>query len=169
MLKIKATAAKAFKKDFRAVMKAAMQDAVKSWHKFTLPGHFKTGAETKYGYARRSDKPAKNGRRKGYAEKKRRKGLPPLVWSGLGRAMLTNKITVSGTAKSATGSMDAPFYMANKMPGKPDMAAEVTAVTREEEQAMADLIAKNVAGTMNDLRGEQAILDNMWQPEFQVA
>lgn len=169
MLKVSAKIARSFKADFRTCMKESLQYAIKLWHKDTLPGHFKEGADIKYGYAARGDTPTKNGRRKGYAEKKRRKKLPPLVWSGLTRKLATGGITVSGTSKSASGSIDVPFYVAQRQNGKPDMVAEITATTPREEQDMADFIADQTVKRMTFLQGVEDTLDQDWRADISAA
>ena len=119
----------------KAVTEAAKQ-AVRGWHAKVLPGHFKTGAARKYEYKRRSAR---------YQKRKRKKGLPALVFSGRSQKRLCSPafFKVTGAAGKATGR----FIVSNQFrylwmttPNHPRLAEEITRTTTKEEKAIGDFI-----------------------------
>ena len=135
-------------KQFRGIVKEEMYQIIYDWHEGTLPKHFKNKARRTYGYKERG---------KYYQRRKERKHLGPLVFSGKSRRQLTESIKVSGTAKKAKGTMQAPRYFWMTPPGHPNKAEELTAVTQKEVLAMAELLSKRVAKRLNQVKDKQIV------------
>lgn len=87
-----------------AVRNAAVAGADYHWRK-AIPDHFKSGAATKYGYARRSPKYLKQKERLG-------RGSLPLVFSGRTQSEITGSRTIR-----ATGTKGATLLMRASFPG----------------------------------------------------
>jgi len=123
-----------------------------NWHKDTLPKHFKLGAARRYKYKPRSTyRPVLRGGKLGesYQGKKRRKGLPALVWSGKARDRLTSpcRYKVTGSKKSAKGkfvAVDSIKYFWMTPAGHPNKAAEATRVHKDEEKQIGEYLQENV-------------------------
>jgi hypothetical protein len=141
------------KRDFAKVMKAALFDLVKYWHKEFLPRHFQIGAESRY----REMKP----RTAGYKAKKRKvKGsIRPLVYSGLTEQQTRRFIHVMGTSKSVRGNMVAPWYVRNQptRPNGPALAKEITATAPDEETAMNSKLRELVVNGLRSIRTREVI------------
>jgi len=133
-------------KQFRRLVKEGLINLVSNfWHQQVLPGHFKPEAKRKYKYAPRD---LKYTRRKA----KRKPMAGPLEFSGRSKRMLTRTIRVSGTAKKATGAMQAPRYFWMTPKNHPDKPAEVTAVTKRETLTMAKMLNSRVTKRLNTLK-----------------
>ena len=137
----------------KAVTDAAKQ-AVRGWHAKVLPGHFKTGAARKYEYKRRSAR---------YQKRKRKKGLPSLVFSGRAQKRLTSPafFKVTGTAGKAAGR----FIVGNRFrylwmttPNHPRLAAEITRTTTKEERAIGKFIKEEAVRQMEKSGGMKVII-----------
>lgn len=122
------------------------------WHKDTLPKHFKRGAARRYKYKPRSVKrPVLRGGKMGisYVEKKRRKGLPALVWSGRARDKLTSPIRfkITGSKKSVKGrfiAVDSIKYFWMTPAGQPNKAAEAVRIHKDEEKQIGKFLQEAV-------------------------
>ena len=118
----------------RRAMKAAHYKIGEHWHKKYMPLHFRDGAAARYKYQFRA---------KSTMAKKRRKKVPPLVWTGtMKRVALTPKLYRAYPTR-VTIAFSGPSYatIRRKSPKLPNLVAEATAVTAEES---ADL--EQVAG-----------------------
>lgn len=172
---------------FKSAVKAANIDAVEEWHEEYLPVHFTSSAPRKYRYAKRVGEGEPETRVSRYTipgnfrvrhsarnnayywRKKRQKGHTlPLVWSGRSKREMIRRIRVTGTSKSASGTMYPPryFYMYQK-PGvyrvkggdgkrerviyrQPiDKADEATRITREEARSLASVHRVSLTSRLN--------------------
>jgi len=131
----------------RAVTEAAKQ-AVRQLHANVLPGHFKHGAARKYGYKRRTAK---------YQKRKRKMGLPSLVFSGRAQKRLCSPafFKVTGAAGKAKGHFIISnrfryLWMSSTWRNHPDMAAEITRTTTKEEKAIGDFIKADAIKRMEE-------------------
>jgi len=137
----------------KAVTEAAKQ-AVRGWHKNILPGHFRTGAARRYDYKRRSAK---------YQRRKRKKGLPALVFSGRAQKRLSSPafFKVTGSAGKAKGK----FIISNRFrylwmttPNHPRLAEEITRTTTREERAIGKFIKEEAVRQLQRGRGTKVII-----------
>ena len=135
-------------KQFRGFVKQELFRFIEDWHEGTLPKHFRNKASRTYGYERRG---------KYYQRRKERKHLGPLVFTGKSRRMLKRSIKVSGSSKRASGTMQAPPYFSMKPSGHPDKVAELTAVTKKEVLAMAELLSKRVAKKLKQVKDKKIV------------
>jgi hypothetical protein len=140
-----------------------LNEGIKTWFHYWFdiiaPKHFQLGAARKYDYAPRTEK---------YQQRKRAKGgLPALVWSGRARDRLLRhgffKVETKEKGKYKgfvvgsfiTGSEIRYFwYQPTKKKFQPNMARELTTISKEEKQQLTAFIQKrlieelqNVAGT----------------------
>ncbi len=122
----------------------AMLEAIELWHNKFLPGHFRPGASQKYNYSKRAI--STMNRKEGIARTGRRDALLPLVHSGRMRREVSRVIRVSAlkTGKRAHGVMSGPRQLSIRRPGYPDLQRELTAITREEAQQLAEFTAANI-------------------------
>ena len=137
----------------KAVTEAA-KEAVRGWHSKVLPGHFKTGAARKYGYKTRSAK---------YQKRKRKRGLPALVFSGRAQKRLCSPafFKVTGGAGKAKGK----FVVGNRFrylwmttPKHPRLAEEITRTTTKEEAAIGKFIKEEAVRQLQSGRGQKVII-----------
>jgi len=136
---------RAVARELRAVVKEELQGVIAYWHRKMLKRHFKVGAVQRYRYRRRTEKYQRRKLRlKGHQE--------PLVWSGETRRMTIRQIRVSGTSKSARGTMSAPRYFWMTGAGQPNKPAELTAVTRDEVLELAQVLDQRVTKRLNNLK-----------------
>jgi len=118
-------------KDLRAAAKEALAVVGDQWHKDTLPGHFAPAAAGKYKYRARTAK---------YKARKRKAvgHNIPLVFDGDMKRQVGRMARITSTSKGAKVTMTGPRYLYKyKKPGQPDKAAELTATTYQEADAMA--------------------------------
>ena len=140
---------------FREALDSQLKQVVLGWHANILPGHFQLGAARKYGYKKRSEK---------YQLRKRRKGgLPALVFSGRARDKLTRpsffKVSSSGgraAGKFIVGSDLSYFYMTR--PGGPNKPKEVTRTTVNEDRQIRDFLLKTIPEKVAAGRGAKRIV-----------
>lgn len=121
------------------VVKEALQDAVRFWHRTMLRRHFRTAAVGKYAYKRRA--------RRWKEWKQKQKGHQrPIVYTGQTEKRATRGIKLTGTSKRGIGRFKVPGYvtMRRKNRDKPDLVAELTAVTRSEIATLARRIGNRV-------------------------
>ena len=125
------TPPEALRSSIPAASKDALAAAGLHWHRKMLPGHFKEGAYSKYGYKQRT---------LGYVKRKRREQghNKPMVWKGQLRDALTRQAIVRVVGKTATVSMTAARALNfSGRSGYPDMRQEVAAITDGEMQELA--------------------------------
>lgn len=111
------------------------------WHNKIAPKHFRHGAARKYGYQRRKE---------GYQKRKRKLGSPPaLVFTGKARDRLLRMsffrtFTVGPVAKGRfiAGNEIKYFWMQPK--GQPNKPAELTVLSKDEEQDLIDFVRDGV-------------------------
>lgn len=122
------------------VLKAAHDAGARFWHREMLPGHFTHGAKGRYGYAQRDWK-----RR----VRKRTRGKPYLVVSGVTKERTTATIRVQAYPTRATLTLYAPSYVHQRprRPNMPDMAREIFAV-RSDEQKRIEAVEQQTAEKM---------------------
>lgn len=115
------------------ILKAAHDAGARFWHREMLPGHFTHGAKGRYGYALR----------------KRTRGKPYLVVSGVTKERTTATIRVQAYPTRATLTLYAPSYVHQRprRPKMPDMAREIF-VVRSDEQQRIEAVEKVTAEKM---------------------
>lgn len=112
-----------------AIIRRSMQQMVRDWHKDYMPRHFKIGADRIYGY-----KP----RRPSTVKRKRRRGLPPLVETGLARSHAKTLFRVTGSAKTVRGKFSMPRWFQRRpvRAGLPALGEELTVVQDREQRRL---------------------------------
>jgi hypothetical protein len=151
-------------KQLPAIATDVLEKVLYNWFYNTAPGHFKQGAAVKYQYQERT--PA-------YQKRKRKKGLPALVWSGRTRERLLRhgfykvtkekgKKTGIATGKFIAGPEIRYIYIqrrdTRKRKGTMNMAKELTTLAKDEIRAMAQLARKEVVARMNQTAGTTTVL-----------
>lgn len=126
-------------------IKAALVESVGFWHRRFIRRHFTMAAFGLYGYKKRSIEHQR--------DKLHEKGHKlPIVWSGATRTLVTSFVRKSGTAKRATGTMFAPWYVNTKarrgIKG-PILGDELTAVMPSETVAIASMIGRDLVRRQN--------------------
>ena len=137
----------------KAVMRRAVRaaregvaDAARVWHRKLLPIHFTFAAVRRYAYAARTKKYEI---RKAKLKRHRR----PLVWSGETRRQATTaaRFAARKSREDQVGEARMPvpryffYHPHNRASGRYiDKVAELTAVTREEEQALGEVLRRRV-------------------------
>lgn len=140
----------ALKKNQRRWYKIALISGVRFWFRTWIHGHFRNTATTKYKYQPRKDKYLKS--------KAKRGNKPPLVKTGATRRAVTTFIRTSGTARSATGVMNAPWYIRDiKMKGGPAMALEITKINSAEFDKINDHVGREFAKLINDSKDTKTV------------
>jgi len=136
---------KTTKRKLRLYKKTALSEAIDEWHEKRLPDHFRPKATGLYRYKMRSRK---------YEEKKRRihHHSNPLVYSGETRFMATRSIQITATAKGVTGRIQVPKYIYMRRLGQPDLASELTRITRAE---LKTIMAGVEASLVEQINGEK--------------
>ena len=136
-------------KQFRQLVKEGLRNLIQNfWHPEILPEHFKPAAKRRYKYDPRGLKYLR-------WKKKKQPLAGPLEFTGRSKRQLTRSIKVSGSAKKATGTMQAPRHFWMKPPGGPDKPAEVTAVTKREALIMAKMLNSRVTKRLNALKDKK--------------
>jgi hypothetical protein len=142
--------------EWAALLGDAMVEQVFWWHAHILPGHFVVGADTKYGYAPRTERYMKY--------KRNRFGHEiPLVLSGEMRRELLRKSNIAVSAirrgKAARGVMRGPKYLYQYLIlGKSvNKAAEITTVTKEEVQILARGLDQSLIERMKAVRQQREV------------
>ena len=122
-----------------------MKDIALYWHTELFPAHFTPGAETRYGYEKRTKRYMEGTKRRyGRGQGKYVSNL----FTGESRRRMTQLKTITGTSNTSTVRMDAPAYFRKAavgtftLPGgksftikrQPDKAAEVTRVNAADLQ-----------------------------------
>jgi len=136
------------------VITGILKRILKLWAKDTLPKHFQTGAARRYGYERRSIR---------YQRAKQKKGLPALVWSGRARDKLTSlgHFKTTGAKASAKGkftNVNSIRYFYMQKAGHPNMAAETTRLSRDEEGRIKKTLQQSIVPELNKTTGRKRIV-----------
>jgi len=129
------------KKKLNDITKEALRSTGRRWHEEYLEGHFTKAGGEKYGYGARSGEPG-SGRKfkRSYVASKAKKGKPPLVLSGKGRAeALANKIVkarISSKMNAAVVTVSLPrvfnFNLRKSGRGNTNANEEIRRVTNSE-------------------------------------
>jgi len=130
------------------IVKPVLQELVAYWHANFLPRHFQPGAAAKYGYQKR--KPATWRRKRRAAAAGNAEAMLPLIMRGDTKRQVSRAIRISGTAKSATGRMQAPRVVTHTLrAGLPNYAQEITTVSADEQRGLARLCRNMIIERMN--------------------
>jgi hypothetical protein len=136
----------------RVIVKQALLDVVKFWHKTYLPKHFQPGAMQRYGYRKRKYK---------YLERKKRAvgHMQPLVYTGLTEKQAKRFIWPRGTAKGARGVMYLPnyIYMVPKLRDAPALGRELTATAACEHDPLEVHFRKTVDRGLERVRQRKVV------------
>lgn len=138
---------------WRRITKAAHELAGKLWHALMLPKHFKRMARSRYGYQPRKE------RYKARKARQQRHGLiegfgdQDLVYTGKLRDMALRMATVKGYPTRAKVILDLPSYARiNTFGGRPNLAAEVLAVTPDEAAQLSLVIEREIDAGLKALK-----------------
>jgi hypothetical protein len=133
-------------KDLNKIRRVAMRDVGEFWHLEILPGHFRPAARTEYNHDQR---------RADWIEDKRKilgGGRPDNVFTGRARRFIMHSPRITNTARGVTVRMDAPLYFVrprNRKPDHPDKAAEITAISQRDRDAIFGRTSKLVVRLSN--------------------
>jgi hypothetical protein len=149
-------------KAFMAARPGIFKALGRTWHRDMLPQHFKAGAEDKYKYKRRT---------KGY--KRRKKGKPPLVWTGDLRAKATGIATIRSSVSGVKVKMATPPWLARtKGPVRntrtvkgrtfetigPDIPGELTTISDDEQATINKAAQKRLKNVMKNAKTKEKIV-----------
>ena len=134
-------------KAFRGILKEEMRGLIDFWHEKYLPKHFTKAGSGVYKY---QDRSASHMRKK----IKRFRHADPLVFTGDMKRMLIRRIAISGTAKSAKGTLRGPkyLYQYRKDYNQPHKAEEIVATSRPELLVFARRLDKNNPKRINKIK-----------------
>lgn len=125
-------------KHLRAACKAGYEAGLDDWHEHTLPKHFTRAGADEYGYEKRT---------KAHMKRKARKygHQNPLMFSGDMKRMLQQMARITSTSRGGAVTMDAPRYVyyGQKL-------REITAVSRADEDRMAEVAEKVIAEKLDN-------------------
>lgn len=151
-------------RDWREVTKGANADVGRLYQTF-LPGHFRSGAARKYGYAPRSLKyiRAITGRKARAKAKGQAIAGPetPLVFTGLLRTSVLEFGRVRGFPGRFTFTAPAPVYVPERpKPGNPQppLASEVTRLTADEIRRLEERMELALRVRINVVKSRRARL-----------
>ncbi|KPL05254.1 hypothetical protein AMJ85_12025 [candidate division BRC1 bacterium SM23_51] len=134
------------------IIKGAMFEIAKLWHRVMRPRHFKPGAEAQYHYKPRSEK---------YLARKqsKKRHQRPLVWSGKTRQQSSALYTITGTSRRVRGRMSLPWYVKMKplRHNAPALGEELTRVTTREHRDLVTHLDKNVTRALNGLKTRKVV------------
>jgi len=124
-----------------------LQVVGETWHEKTLPRHFDTGAQQRYGYVERKLSYMKE---KAHRYHTRR----PLYKTGALMEALTSRAKITANSKGVRVAMYGPTYLyqQKKANSRVDKAAEVTAIASDEEQTMTAQLDQHTTAELNALR-----------------
>ncbi|HZZ28472.1 MAG TPA: hypothetical protein VFE46_10765 [Pirellulales bacterium] len=109
------------------------------WKIKYLPEHFTRNARDKYGYQPRSEKYIRRKQYEGRRGKAKYGGEVDLVFSGESEEILHGPASIVAHPSGAEMDMPIPPYFADmRWPSSPDPEPEVTAVTDEEMEELAE-------------------------------
>ena len=146
------------KRRWEKIMSNAHADMGDYWHKHFLPKHFQPGARSKYAYEPRSKDYLQ---RKAYLASQGRtfKGRGPiqqggkvdLVFTGEMAKQLISRNTIRAYPTRATVVMMGPNYLTTRFHKKrqPNKAVEVTKVTNDEAEKLAEVMGRSVQKGIN--------------------
>lgn len=126
-------------KALRAAKKRALETAAGYWHTAMFPGHFSLRAAALYHYQPRK---AQTMREKAARFHHQR----PLEKTGRLKRQTLRAVRLAGSAARVRVTLMGPPYlrMRRRDQGAPDMAAELTAVTRDEETGLGRILARHM-------------------------
>lgn len=128
------------KRKFNQLMKPALMDIGKFWHQKIRPGHFKSGASSKYRYDKRDNEYLQ--------DKTERKGKrPDLIYSGKLSRYTKHAPRITATSRQATVKMDVPPRRRNQK----RINRELTTVNRTDNITMAQRLIKKLTRPLDKL------------------
>jgi len=132
---------------FPNLLAESISTAIKNWHQQVMPGHFRSGAFSKYGYARRVPR---------YLASRKKRGKPPLVYSGQSRRMLSLPMSIVKSKGTVKGKFNVPntmryFWMRGR--NHPDMPKELKAMTQAERDQFSDQVKEMTADKIRSMQG----------------
>ena len=155
MLTIRATmkgSPRAVADEFRRALRAELAETGRRWHGTMLPGHFEIAAEKKYAYKPRT---------KGYSiyKAKRFGHRRPLVFSGAMERQLRQAARVTSTSKGVRVALTGPKYLFayRKDYQQADKAAEITATTDAEAQALSEKLDASMTRRLAAVQTAEAL------------
>jgi hypothetical protein len=142
--------------DPKAVVEAlnvGVADAVRWWHGHMLPKHFKSGADGRYDYQKRTKRYMIRKARAKHHQK-------PLTWSGslMEESTRQIKITNAKAKASASGIIRARVLNIYSRPraGWPPVREEIVKTAADEETLLGDLVESRAAKALNENRKKSA-------------
>ena len=131
----------------REVLRGVMVDMATDWSTRYVPKHFTESASRKYGYQQRSAKYQRRKRQLAARGAAARGGRVDLVMTGqLERMIMASRFNIRGFPARATVTLNGPSYFRIKPrnPKRPNLAAEVTAITDQEREKLVAPAAKSM-------------------------
>lgn len=133
-------------RNWRKITKAAHEAEGRHFVERFLPGHFRSGAASKYGY--RPRKPRTVQRKQALAKlgKVEGRGQIPLLWSGLFRSAMLGHRLLRGYPTRVRIDFNAPRYAParQRTSKQPHLSDEALRVTPGERQELGDLLGRRV-------------------------
>ena len=134
------------KKEFKPMLREAMQAVLLRWKKRYLPLHFQTEAYERYGYPFRVDQRSEWKKRRVPTEMWQRQKLP-FVETGRTRERALGPATIKGTPKRATLRLGIPYYPYGNV--KMEIGDYLQKMTRDEQQDLLrhlrDLLMRGIS------------------------
>lgn len=130
----------------REVLRTAWADCGQEWHKKYLPRHFRRGADTRYGYRKRTDKYLQRKTRDARRGRAIEQGLTPLVYSGQLRRTLTQSATIRSFPSRFKVEMTSPTYAPQRQRSdrQPPLIEEAFRLRDEEQEQLANFLADRI-------------------------
>lgn len=149
------------KRRLKEITREAHRVQALEWHRQFIRFHFNGAARYRYGYKQRRPK---------YLKKKQRiAGVAPgkvleggsvdLVYSGLTREAMLRPPLVRAFPNRARLEMAGPSYVAMrpKRPNKPNLGAEITAVTPDEVRTLEKVLNSKLTDGLNAVQGSLTV------------
>jgi hypothetical protein len=137
--------------------KAAHELVAKYWHEKILPRHFTVEARTKYKHKPRSEEWKKRKKRLAKVGKVKRGGIIDLIATGATHQSLTEYADIRAYPTRFSVTMHGPDYIGMRPmnPKMPNMGAEVTRVTPDEQDEMDDLVQRHLPRLLEQAKGRR--------------
>lgn len=145
------------KTTYKKWLKALMQSVGEYWHKSIFPGHFTPGAETRYGYEKRTD---------AYMKKKRQYGVGQgryvaNIFSGKSARWMQSMGYTTATSDKATVHLPAPAYFRKPFIGTIRFASGKSMTIRRQPDKPSEVTRVNAADMEKIKRFSQSKLDEL--------
>ena len=149
---------------FASLVSRALGSGLVWWHRQSVPGHFRRGADRKYDYAKRKPRIRDNGERIPAEEMKRIKvgHTDPLTMKGRLRRDVSRTIDIRTSSRlpKVRGRMHGPGYLHPAgRPGRtpsggkaPDIGGEIVTITPPELAAILRVVKKHLLANLDYLR-----------------